>query len=49
MNDYEIESIANETHILTPQNIDKYLEITESKIYNYDLESLHKILYENMQ
>lgn len=49
MNDYEIESIANETHILTPQNIDKYLEITESKIYNYDLESLREILYENMQ
>ncbi|MWV61740.1 hypothetical protein DCO58_07950 [Helicobacter saguini] len=49
MNDYEIESIANNLHILTPQNIDKYIEITESKIRNYDMETLRKLYSETQK
>lgn len=38
MNSMQLDTIKNNTHILTPQNMDKYFEIMEEKIRNYDLE-----------
>ncbi len=40
MNSMQLDAIANGTHILTPQNIDKYLSTMESKIKNYDIAPL---------
>ena len=40
MNSMQLDAIANGTHILTPQNIDKYLATMEQKIKNYDLAPL---------
>lgn len=40
MNSMQLDAIANGTHILTPQNIDKYLTTMESKIKNYDIAPL---------
>ena len=40
MNSMQLDAIANGTHILTPQNIDKYLATMESKIKNYDIAPL---------
>ena len=37
MNSMQLDAIANGTHILTPENINNYLSIMESKIKNYDL------------
>ncbi|RDU62701.1 hypothetical protein CQA53_09150 [Helicobacter didelphidarum] len=46
MNALHIESIAKDLHILNMQTIDSYLETTQTKIQNYDLESLRKIYFE---
>ena len=40
MNSMQLDSIANGTNILTPQNIDSYLSTMESKIKNYDISPL---------
>ena len=40
MNSLQLDAIANGTHILTPQNIDAYLQTMESKIKNYDIAPL---------
>lgn len=42
MNSMQLDAIKNNTHILTPQNMDKYFEIMEEKIRNYDLEPFIK-------
>lgn len=46
MNSMQLDAIANGTHILTPQNIDKYLATMESKIKNYDIAPLIKQIQE---
>lgn len=40
MNSMQIDAIANGTHILTPENIDEYLQTMENKIKAYDLAPL---------
>lgn len=40
MNSMQLDAIANGTHILTPQNIDEYLQTMENKIKAYDLAPL---------
>ncbi len=40
MNSMQLDAIANGTNILTPDNIDKYLQTMESKIKNYDIAPL---------
>lgn len=40
MNLMQIDAIANGTHILTPENIDEYLQTMENKIKAYDLAPL---------
>lgn len=40
MNSMQLDAIANGTHILTPQNIDSYLDTMESKIKSYDISPL---------
>lgn len=37
MNSMQLDAIKNNTHILTPQNMDEYLKKMEEKIRNYDL------------
>ncbi|HEG0496238.1 TPA: hypothetical protein SB541_000155 [Campylobacter jejuni] len=37
MNSMQLDAIKNHTHILTPENMDKYFKIMEEKIKNYDL------------
>lgn len=46
MNSMQLDAIANGTHILTAQNIDKYLATMESKIKNYDITPLIKQIQE---
>ena len=40
MNSMQLDAIADGTHILTPQNIDEYLQTMENKIKAYDLTPL---------
>lgn len=40
MNSMQLDAIANGTHILTPENIDEYLQTMENKIKAYDLAPL---------
>lgn len=40
MNSIQLDAIANGTHILTPENIDEYLQTMENKIKAYDLAPL---------
>ena len=40
MNSMQLDAIANGTHILTPENIDEYLQTMENKIKVYDLAPL---------
>ena len=40
MNSMQLDAIANGTHILTPKNIDEYLQTMENKIKAYDLTPL---------
>ena len=40
MHSMQLDAIANSTHILTPQNIDEYLQTMEAKIKAYDLTPL---------
>lgn len=40
MNSMQIDAIANGTHILTPENIDEYLQTMGNKIKAYDLAPL---------
>lgn len=40
MNSMQIDAIASGTHILTPENIDEYLQTMENKIKAYDLAPL---------
>lgn len=42
MNSMQLDAIANGTHILTPQNIDSYLDTMESKIKSYDISPIIK-------
>lgn len=37
INSYFIDSIVAKKHILTPQNLDAYLEECEEQAYNFDL------------
>ena len=46
MNSMQLDAIKNNTHILTPENMDKYFEIMEEKIRNYDLEPFIKMAKE---
>lgn len=46
MNLMHLDAIKNNTHILTPKNMDKYFEIMEEKIRNYDLEPFVKFAKE---
>lgn len=40
MNSMQLDAIANGTHILTPENIDEYLQTMENKIKSYDISPL---------
>ncbi len=46
MNSMQIDAIKNKTHILTPNNIESYLDTMEQKIKDYDLKPLVKIINE---
>lgn len=46
MNSMQIDAIANGTHILTPENIDEYLQTMENKIKAYDLAPLIRAIKE---
>ncbi|TWO17364.1 hypothetical protein ZA02_01540 [Campylobacter lanienae] len=48
LNSIQLDAIKNQTNILTPQNIDKYLATMEQKIKSYDIEPLIKAL-ENVE
>ena len=48
LNSFQLDAIKNQTNILTPQNIDKYLATMEQKIKSYDIEPLIKAL-ENVE
>ena len=49
MNSMQLDAIKNNTHILTPQNMDKYFEIMEEKIRNYDLEPFKQKAKETLE
>ena len=38
MNSMQLDAIATQTHIVTSENIDAYLDTMEQKIYEYDIE-----------
>ena len=38
MNKLQLDSIKNKTHILTPQNIESYLDIMQEKIKSYNID-----------
>lgn len=42
MNSMQLDAIKNNTHILTPQNMDSYFNTMEEKIRNYDLKPFIK-------
>ena len=46
MNSMQLDAIANGTHILTPENIDEYLQTMENKIKSYDISPLIKQIQE---
>lgn len=48
LNSIQLDAIKNQTNILTPQNIDKYLAIMEQKIKSYDIKPFIKAL-ENVE
>ncbi|WP_086267920.1 hypothetical protein [Campylobacter devanensis] len=48
LNSFQLDAIKNQTNILTPQNIDKYLATVEQKIKSYDITPLIKAL-ENVE
>ncbi|WP_096025785.1 hypothetical protein [Campylobacter lanienae] len=48
LNSIQLDAIKNQTNILTPQNIDKYLATMEQKIKSYDIEPFIKAL-ENVE
>ncbi|MCR8679399.1 MULTISPECIES: hypothetical protein [Campylobacter] len=48
LNSIQLDAIKNQTNILTPQNIDKYLKTVEQKIKSYDIEPFIKAL-ENVE
>lgn len=48
LNSIQLDAIKNQTNILTPQNIDKYLTIMEQKIKSYDIKPFIKAL-ENVE
>lgn len=47
MNSMQLDAIKNGTHILTPQNMDKYFKIMEEKIRNYDLSPFVEFIKNN--
>ncbi|WP_096024627.1 hypothetical protein [Campylobacter lanienae] len=48
LNSIQLDAIKNQTNILTPKNIDKYLKTMEQKIKSYDIKPLIKAL-ENVE
>lgn len=48
LNSIQLDAIKNQTNILTPQNIDKYLATLEQKIKSYDIKPFIKAL-ENVE
>lgn len=48
LNSIQLDAIKNQTNILTPQNIDKYLATMEQKIKSYDIKPFIKAL-ENVE
>lgn len=48
LNSIQLDAIKNQTNILTPQNIDKYLATMEQKIKSYDIKQFIKAL-ENVE
>ncbi|WP_086240631.1 hypothetical protein [Campylobacter devanensis] len=48
LNSIQLDAIKNQTNILTPQNIDKYLATLEQKIKSYDIKPFIKAL-ENIE
>ncbi|WP_086290576.1 hypothetical protein [Campylobacter devanensis] len=48
LNSFQLDAIKNQTNILTPQNIDKYLATVEQKIKSYDIKPFIKAL-ENVE
>ncbi|MGM9997700.1 hypothetical protein [Campylobacter lanienae] len=48
LNSIQLDAIKNQTNILTPKNIDKYLATMEQKIKSYDIEPFIKAL-ENVE
>ncbi|WP_086252358.1 hypothetical protein [Campylobacter devanensis] len=48
LNSFQLDAIKNQTNILTPQNIDKYLKTMEQKIKSYDITPFIKAL-ENVE
>ncbi|MEE3694383.1 hypothetical protein V2I21_04550 [Campylobacter sp. CLAX-22107-21] len=48
LNSFQLDAIKNQTNILTPQNIDKYLATVEQKIKSYDITPFIKAL-ENVE
>lgn len=48
LNSFQLDAIKNQTNILTPQNIDKYLKTMEQKIKSYDIKPFIKAL-ENVE
>lgn len=48
LNSFQLDAIKNQTNILTPKNIDKYLKTMEQKIKSYDIKPFIKAL-ENVE
>ncbi|WP_086276265.1 hypothetical protein [Campylobacter vicugnae] len=48
LNSFQLDAIKNQTNILTPQNINKYLKTMEQKIKSYDIKPFIKAL-ENVE
>lgn len=49
MNLKQLEAIKNQSHILTPQNMDNYFEIFEEKIRNFDTQAIEDLVKKKLK